>query len=69
VKIVDPADGKPIRYRTEEGAALVWCCGLNGKDDGGVLLRDIKKNPDEYNPFSYDFGYRLDLSNLPMNAK
>jgi hypothetical protein len=38
---LDPCDGKEVRYRTTTaGRYLLWCLGLDGKDDGG----EIKKN-------------------------
>ncbi|MCX6850660.1 MAG: hypothetical protein NTY98_17200 [Verrucomicrobia bacterium] len=38
---LDPCDGKAMRYRTTPaGRYLLWCVGMDGKDDGG----EIKKN-------------------------
>ena len=38
---LDPCDGKEVRYRTTPaGRYLLWCLGLDGKDDDG----EIKKN-------------------------
>lgn len=38
---LDPCDGKQVRYRTTPaGRYLLWCIGMDGKDDDG----EIKKN-------------------------
>ena len=49
--VVDPFDGRPLRYRVETDGVSVYSIGTNGIDDGGDIVRRTG-NPD-------DVGFRL----------
>jgi hypothetical protein len=38
--LIDPYDGKPLRYRKLQKGFKVWSVGGNRKDDGGVKVQD-----------------------------
>lgn len=43
----DPLDGQPLRYRRrDDGHFDLWSVGLNGRDDGGVMLEDVDRTGD-----------------------
>ncbi|HLP78388.1 MAG TPA: hypothetical protein VK327_15905, partial [Candidatus Paceibacterota bacterium] len=45
---LDPMVNQPFHYqRTEDGWFQLYSVGLNGKDDGGVLLSDDKKDKED----------------------
>jgi hypothetical protein len=44
--LIDPYDGKPLRYRKLQKGFKVWSVGGNRKDDGGVKVRDWQRKGD-----------------------
>jgi hypothetical protein len=44
--LIDPYDGKPLRYRKLQKGFKVWSVGGNCKDDGGVKVRDWQRKGD-----------------------
>jgi len=39
---LDPATGKPVGYRLENGKPVIWLAGIDGKDDGGKRSYDYQ---------------------------
>jgi hypothetical protein len=33
---IDPFDGQPVRYKRTDRGYVVWCIGVDEKDDGGA---------------------------------
>ena len=55
---LDPCDGKEVRYRTTAaGRYLLWCVGLNGKDDGGEIKENgvPMKSPDYLGDWTWQY--------------
>jgi hypothetical protein len=50
---LDPFDGKPLRWRTAPGGAMVYSVGMDGVDDGGKL------DPKRMAQTGFDLGFRL----------
>jgi hypothetical protein len=51
--LLDPYDGKPLRYRRVKDGAVIYSVGQDVVDDGGNLNRDQRKTS------SVDIGFRL----------
>ncbi len=51
--LVDPYDGKPLRYRRVEDGVVIYSVGHDVVDDGGNLNRDRRKSS------GVDIGFRL----------
>ena len=49
----DPFDGKPYRYRKEQGGYRLWSVGENCVDDGGISS-DETRQFDDHGPDDYD---------------
>jgi len=55
---LDPSDGKAVRYRTTPaGRYLLWCVGLDGKDDGGEIKKNAlpMKSPDYLGDWTWQY--------------
>ena len=39
---------EPMRYRAENGGYVLWSAGWDGKDEGGIFLRDAKSGKPEH---------------------
>jgi hypothetical protein len=50
---LDPIDGKPLRYRNENGLITIYSIGNDEKDDGGTIVREQGDTP------GVDIGFRL----------
>jgi len=44
-KLIDPFDGQPLRYKTEETRVVIYSIGENELDDGGDCDRDDQQRP------------------------
>lgn len=53
----DPADGQPLRFKTDENGILFYSFGLNGKDERGIQNDDVD-----------DVYFRLTRSGKPLQA-
>lgn len=64
--LIDPFDGKPLKYTNRDDGVTIYSAGVNGVDDGGVNLTGSGKEP------VTDLGFRLwnpDQRGLPAVAK
>jgi len=55
----DPLNGQALRYRVVNDVYIVYSVGPDGKDDGGVMLRQTPPSPAVQFPAGADMGIRV----------